>query len=208
MGIIDTILAHRHSDYDKIFRRNAITMAEARKKSLGWFFQKISEIKNYGLQPETLIRTKPIMNKSTILPGEMYMFFYDAKYKDTLPYWDRFPLIFPFRLTNNGFIGLNMHYLIYDLRIRLMDSLISLKLAPGYTQSSRLNITWQYIQALSQHKLAIPCVHRYITANVRSPFKKIPGEDWATALLLPVETFMKQSKQTVWKESTRIIGKV
>jgi hypothetical protein len=207
MGIIDTYLNYRNSDYDKIFRRNAITMDEAKKKSLGWFFQKVNEIKNYGLQPETLIRTKPLMNRSVIIPGEMYMFFYDAKHKATLPYWDRFPLIFPFRLTKTGFIGLNMHYLIYDLRIRLMDSLTSLKIAPGYTDASRLNITWQFIQALSQHRLAEPCVHRYLSSHVRSPFKKIPGEDWATALLLPVESFIGQNKRVVWKESNKIIGR-
>lgn len=207
MGLIDTFLNYRHSDYDKIFRRNAITMDEAKKKSLGWFFQKVNEIRNYGLKPETLINTNPLMNRNTIVPGELYMYFYDAKHKATLPYWDRFPLVFPFRATKDGFYGLNMHYLIYDLRIRLMDSLTSLKVAPGYTPSTRLNISWQYIQALSQHKLAEPCVHRYLTTQVRSPFKRIPGEDWATAMLLPVEKFVGQNKRVVWKESNKIIGR-
>ena len=27
--------------------------------------------------------------------GKMYMFFYDAKHKKTLPYWDRFPVMIP-----------------------------------------------------------------------------------------------------------------
>ena len=28
--------------------------------------------------------------------GQMYMYFYEAKTKETLPYFDRFPLVFPF----------------------------------------------------------------------------------------------------------------
>ena len=31
------------------------------------------------------------------LVGQMYMYYYDAKHKATLPYFDRFPLVFPFK---------------------------------------------------------------------------------------------------------------
>ena len=41
--------------------------------------------------------------------GQMYMYFYEAKTKDTLPYFDRFPLVFPFAKVKGGFYGLNMH---------------------------------------------------------------------------------------------------
>ena len=32
---------------------------------------------------------------SRFMMGNMYLFAYDPKHKDTLPYYDRFPLIFP-----------------------------------------------------------------------------------------------------------------
>ena len=43
--------------------------------------------------------------------GKMYMFFYDAKYKDTLPFFDIFPLVFPIEFYSEGFLGINLHYL-------------------------------------------------------------------------------------------------
>jgi hypothetical protein len=35
------------------------------------------------------------------------MFFYEAKYQDVLPYWDKFPLVLPFRKVMGGFYGIN-----------------------------------------------------------------------------------------------------
>ena len=46
--------------------------------------------------------------------GKMYLFQYDAKHKKILPYWDRFPLIFPFDYAKDGFYGINLHYLPVD----------------------------------------------------------------------------------------------
>jgi hypothetical protein len=51
--------------------------------------------------------------RTNIKPGEMYFFQYDAKLKKELPYWDKFPLIFPVEEAPNGFYGLNFHYLPY-----------------------------------------------------------------------------------------------
>ena len=56
--------------------------------------------------------------------GQMYLFQYDAKFKDILPYWDMWPLIFPFDYAKNGFYGINLHYLPPNARIDLMLRLI------------------------------------------------------------------------------------
>ena len=39
------------------------------------------------------------------------MFFYDPKYKKTLPYYDTFPLVLPLERIPGGFAGINFHYL-------------------------------------------------------------------------------------------------
>ena len=43
--------------------------------------------------------------------GRMYFYHYDPKYKDTLPVWDKFPLVIPMEMYDDGFLGLNIHYL-------------------------------------------------------------------------------------------------
>ena len=59
-------------------------------------------------------------------PGRMYMFSYDPKTKDKLPYYDRFPLVFPFDSAPGGFMGLNLHYLSPMLRARFLDKLMEI----------------------------------------------------------------------------------
>ena len=49
------------------------------------------------------------------------MFFYDPKFKKTLPYYDTFPLVLPLETYNDGFLGINMHYLPIPLRVNLLD---------------------------------------------------------------------------------------
>ena len=46
------------------------------------------------------------------MPGKMYFYFYDPKYKAVLPIYDRFPLVIPIEPYPDGFLGLNLHYRI------------------------------------------------------------------------------------------------
>jgi hypothetical protein len=62
-------------------------------RSLNWYQIQIKNLKN--VRPNKLMANTPDLT-TTILPGNMYMFFYDAKLKDKLPYWDMFPLVLPF----------------------------------------------------------------------------------------------------------------
>src|SRR5210317_1545107 len=78
-------------------------------------FRRINENKFFRSDKDRLT-TKPI-------PGSMYMYFYDAKHKATLPYFDRFPLVFPYASAPGGFMGLNLHYLPLDQRAVLMNAL-------------------------------------------------------------------------------------
>ena len=69
--------------------------------------------------PSSAINSK-IGKKTKVDIGSMYLFRYDAKFKDKLPYFDAFPLCLPFEPTNNGFWGINLHYLPYLLRVKIV----------------------------------------------------------------------------------------
>ena len=43
--------------------------------------------------------------------GLLNLFFYDPKYKKTLPYYDIYPLVLPLDTIPGGFAGINFHYL-------------------------------------------------------------------------------------------------
>ena len=91
--------------------------ARGRPRSTSWYRDKIKEFGEPGAQQ--LIRDGKRNNKPFY--GKLNMFFYDPKFKKKLPYYDTFPLVLPLETYNDGFLGINMHYLPIPLRVRLLD---------------------------------------------------------------------------------------
>jgi hypothetical protein len=135
------------------------------------------------------------------MPGKMYMFTYDAKHKETLPYWDRFPLVLPFRKTQDGFYGINLHYLPYQLRAKLLDKLMIFANNQKMDATTKLKYSWEMVDGAAKFAPIKPCVKQYLNAHIQSPFLQIESNDWATALMLPVERFVGAQKQQVWRDS-------
>jgi len=189
--------------YADVFKKNQYNAHEAAQKSRTWFQQQARLLGTQHIAPQKLVRSDASRNVPKILPGELYLFQYDAKHQDKLDYWDMFPLVFPFSKLPDGFIGLNMHYLPYQFRIMLLDRLMVFKNRKDLTEDAKLKFQWGTISGVSQFKWAAPCVHRYLGQQVQSPFKRIDPQDWATAMMLPVERFVGASKQKVWTESLR-----
>ena len=140
------------------------------------------------------------------LVGQMYMYYYDAKGKATLPYYDRFPLVFPFKKVKGGFYGLNMHYLPLPLRAKLMDALYDTASNTRFDESTRLKMSYKMLESAAKFKEFQPCIKRYLTTQVKSRFMYIYPSEWDVALFLPLERFQGASKTQVWADSKRKIG--
>ena len=138
--------------------------------------------------------------------GSMYMFTYDAKWKDDLPYWDKFPLVFPFTTVPGGFLGLNLHYLPLQYRAKLMDSLYTITNNQLYNETTKLKLSYEVLNKASQFKYFKPTVKHYLTGQMMSRFLYIYPAEWDMALFLPLERFQKANKQQVWSDSRKIIG--
>ena len=191
-----------------IFSKNQYDLKVAARKSKDWFQQQALLLGKQNITPQRVLKEKPDHSKAGIIPGHMYMFLYDAKHKDTLQYWDRFPLVFPYKKTAKGFIGLNMHYLPYQMRIILLDRLMQFKNNDRMDETTKLKYSWATIGGMTRFKAAEPCIHEYLIGHVKSSFKKIDANDWTTALLLPVELFVGANKNTAWSESRKRITSV
>ncbi len=140
------------------------------------------------------------------LVGQMYMYYYDAKGKATLPYYDRFPLVFPFKKVKGGFYGLNMHYLPLPLRAKLMDALYDTASNTRFDESTRLKMSYKMLESAAKFQEFQPCIKRYLTSQVKSRFMYIYPSEWDVALFLPLERFQGASKTQVWADSKRKIG--
>ena len=171
-----------------------------------WYRDKAREVRS--VQIDSIIRKNPTYNRTTIRPGFMYLFNYDPKMKDELPYYDRFPLVFPFQTTPDGFLGMNMHYIPHVYRARLMDNLYDLTNNEKYDETTKLRASYSMLNSAARYKYFKPCVKRYLYSHVRSRFLLIPSNEWDVALFLPLERFAKSTKNKVYRDSRIFINGV
>lgn len=170
-------------------------------KSKTWFQQQALILAKAKIQPNRLFREQKIA--STIIPGKMYTFLYDPKYKDKLPYYDTFPLVLPYALTENGFIGLNLHYLPYYHRVFLLDKLMQFATNKAFDDNTKIRYSWNLINGVSKFRLANGCIKQYLGEHIQSAVLEIKPQDWHTAMMLPVEKFVGAPKNVVWGESLK-----
>lgn len=142
---------------------------------------------------KNLINATQQHSSSTIV-GKMYFFKYDAKWKDVLPRWDKYPLVFPIERYNDGFLGLNLHYLSPGERQLLLSRLTEYSTARNLTERSRLRLTYDLIASTKKlNSLSRPCIKRYLYSHVRSRFVEIPATEWDRVVQLPLEVFVTKS---------------
>ena len=170
-----------------------------KERSVQWYQ---AQVKKLGtVNTNQLLREGKLVNQ--VLPGFMYMFLYDPKLKETLPYYDRFPLVLPFRRVPGGFYGLNLHYLPYMLRYRLLGFLSDYASDENMDENTRLRMNWNLLQASSRLDPVKACVKHYLNDHVRTRFLKVPYNDWVIASQLPVEKFIGAKKEEVWRDSRK-----
>ena len=56
--------------------------------------------------------------------GSLYLQSYDAKHKATLDVWDSLPLFFLLKFRNDGYLGLNLHYMDLGTRVAVLGALM------------------------------------------------------------------------------------
>jgi hypothetical protein len=172
----------------------------ATSKSVEWLTQQTSRSLSQ-VSPQRIVNIAEDRLVSQITVGRMYLFAYDPKTKEDLPYYDKFPLIFPFRRVKGGFYGINMHYLPPLLRAKLMDQLYSLANNLNFDDSMKLKLSYNILNSASKFKYFTPCVKHYLNSHVRSRFISVPADAWDRVLFLPLERFVGASKQQVYRDS-------
>jgi hypothetical protein len=137
--------------------------------------------------------------------GNMYLFAYDPKHKDTLPYYDRFPLIFPINKAKGGFLGINMHYLPPILRAKLMDQLYTVLTNKAFDETTRLSASYKVLNSAAKFKEFQPTIKHYLNAHVRTKPAYINPSEWDIALFLPTQQFVGATATQVYADSRRIV---
>lgn len=171
-----------------------------------WYREQASGVARSKIQEDSFIRqmgTDRYENRFRL--GHMYMFLYDPKHKDTLPYYDRFPLIFPINRAKGGFLGLNFHYLPLQLRARLMDALYDVTTNDNFDETTKVRTSYNILNSATKYKEFKPTVKHYLADHVITKLVYINPAEWDIALFLPTARFEGASQSKVWQDSRKII---
>ena len=194
MSIFTDVLKNTRTDINK----------PADVSAQDWYRQKAQEVKS--INPGKLIKENTKYNRTNIKPGFMYLFGYDPKLKNELPYYDRFPLIFPFKSDEDGFLAMNLHYIQPVFRAKLMDNLYPLVTNLKFNETTRIRASYKLLNSAAKYKYFQPCVKKYLYDHLKTKFLLIPANEWDIALFLPLQRFQKQSVNQVYKDSRAIIN--
>ena len=178
--------------------RSVQKATKGRPKSTDWYRDKIAE---FG-KPTAMNLIRDGKQNTRPFFGRLNMFFYDPKLKNVLPYYDRFPLVLPLERYNDGFLGINLHYLPIPLRIRLLDRLVDFSNNTKFDESTVLNVNYTNLKKV---RLVKPTIKRYLAGKVKSRFRRIDADEFTIATLLPVQRFSKASDAEVRKDSRGMI---
>jgi len=169
------------------------------QESREWFRRRIQRLTR--VNRESLMREQEINRKASHSYGSMFMYFYDPKHKDKLPFYDRFPLTIPIEPAEGGFRGINLHYLPPVLRAKFLDALLESTNNKKYDESTRFRLTYELLKGARRMRYFKPCLKHYLLAHVKSRFAEVPAPEWEIAAFLPTAQWEKASAGKVYQDS-------
>ena len=169
--------------------------AHGRELSIRWYRQKVQELLPKP-QVRRMIREGYKVQKVTVRPnfGMMNLFYYRPKGAEKLPYYDIFPLVIPIgRRLNDGFVGINFHYLSVPQRWLLLERLSMFQMPSELdsfdTEEGAGEVMALFWSKIRRKRGVKPIVRRYLTKNIQSYFLKIELSEMLIALAIPMERF-------------------
>ena len=172
------------------------------KQSREWFRKKISTLRGKEFrrinQGQLMQEEELTLNNATDI-GKMCMFFYDPKHKDTLPFYDSFPLVIIIGKAKCGFLGMNLHYPPPVLRAKMLDGLMA------NANEDDFNVTYKIVKSAANMRYYKPCVKHYLKKHLRSKLAKVHAPEWEIATFLPTASWNKASGQEVYKQSRAML---
>lgn len=141
---------------------------------------------------------------SAIQIGSMICYGYNPKHRDTLPYYDMFPVGFLVGVTKRGsWQMLNLHYLPPKYRALLFDKLMTVANNKKFDKTTKLRLSYNILMSASKFALFKPCFKEYLPNHVMTKIIKIQPSDWSTVMFLPLAQFKGASASKVWSDSVR-----
>jgi hypothetical protein len=131
-----------------------------------------------------LVNQDQNVNRRKLFLGHLCFFEYKAE-TPSLPYYDKYPLLYVMKVSGGEFWGANLHYLEPKKRLIVVNKL----------EKGQIDIPKKII-------------HKYLYKRCKSLFLDLAIQEWVTASALPVEDFVlmrgggkiEYPKEYVWEE--------
>lgn len=173
------------------------------RESRAWFRKRVQ---NMRVNRRELMASDPIEERSRSASGSMYMFFYDAKHRDTLPYWDAFPLIVAVGPAPKGFYGMNLHYLPIPLRAKFLDELMDITNNKRFDETTKFNVSYSFLKRAANMRYFKPCYKHYLTSQVDGNLSYIPPPEWEIATFLPAAQWQKGGRSQAYADARKMVS--
>ncbi len=182
------------------------TVGKEVQRSARWFQDKIKGLKGdlrnrfsstnaAKFYREADNKVEKAILKKRIELGDLFCYYYNPKYRATLPYYDMFPMIMLLSAEKETFLGINFHYLRPKWRAILLDR-VTARIGGGLPKWSKLRNIRQIA----------PTIKRYRYDHIMRKVVPIKEDEQEIAIFLPTERFRKAGKSKVWTESERKFG--
>lgn len=187
--------------FDAFRDREARQSKGSADKSARWYQDQIRRLGLNSITQQSAFKSDLGNFVTTVKTGEMLMFIYDPKTADALPYYDTVPVVMPFKRVSDGFYGLNFHYLPPLLRMKLLSQMLVLTDDKTISETTRLRLQWKLLNNVSRFPGVHACVKRYLYTQINSRLMRIHPADWKKTIMLPIDNFVKASRQRVYSDS-------
>lgn len=140
-------------------------------------------------------------NPKTINIGDMLFYNYDAQHKNTLPYWDAYPLIILTDIVDDKhFRGISLHYIPPRYRAQLLDQMLTITNNDRFDNTTKFRLTYGLLKNIAGLKILKNCYREYLFSNVRTRPVKIQPKYWDIAMFLPMANWQKATASVIWND--------
>ena len=172
------------------------------ERSAAWYLKTVRNVASGLNQPNEVFGSDLGSYAQTLEIGQMYAFKYDPKHKETLPYYDTFPLVIISDPLPTGFSGINLHYIAPLVRARLLGKLMDTS-DLEIDVKSKLNAQWGFIRNFSRYPEVRGSIKKYLTNQISGRMYKVNPVHWKSAILLDPHKFVGARAGEVYQLSAK-----
>lgn len=190
------------------------------RESLEWFRKNTRRLK---ITSERFYKQSHLPRTNKYIDGRFYTYFYNPEYAAKLPYYDRFPCVLIIERYQNGFLGLNFHYIPPRMRVKLLYNLFEFAIheekderAPNDpalegigsedNETNRIRMNYRLLNTITKLRFFKPCLKRYRYDKILGRALEVEPKYWDIMAMLPTAQWEKTTASSVYRDARQMVN--